>query len=212
MASLGDDRRIGAPGPSHLLRALARAAWIVRACNQARGEGERLHRHRRKAVSLRQRRRIELGRGDEKRACGFRGIEQRRRMHHGEDAAAVGDQHGGPGRGGDGGDDALHPVCADGPLPVGLLDAARRLEVALPAGLPVVRSRVGPAGHDQDVDVGGAHQPVDSRSGGRDKLPAPKPELRIGGAHACLGQPELAAHDVGALDEGHALVEGDAPG
>ena len=38
-----------------------------------------------------------------------------------------------------------------------------------------------------------------------------EPQLRIGRPHARFGQAELAADDVGALDQRHALVEGDAP-
>ena len=38
-----------------------------------------------------------------------------------------------------------------------------------------------------------------------------EPQLGIGRPHACFGQAELAADDIGALDQRDALVERDAP-
>src|SRR6185369_7709305 len=43
------------------------------------------------------------------------------------------------------------------------------------------------------------------------KLAPRKPQLRIGSAHPCFRQAKLAADDIGALDQRHALVERDAP-
>src|SRR5262249_42392654 len=58
----------------------------------------------------------------------------------------------------------------------------------------------------------GDHAPLAALEGKEGLLrTAREPEARVGGAHVRLGQAELAAHDVGALDQRDALVVRDAP-
>ena len=101
--------------------------------------------------------RVEVGRRHEKRASRFPG-QSRRGLGNGGHAAVVGDDNHGPDSRLYGCYDLPDPIVELGRVPVCLLDPARRLEIALPTGLPVIGPGIVPAGNDEDVDFGSPHR------------------------------------------------------
>ena len=161
-----DERR--APFAGHGARALERAVRVVRRGHQRRRKGQRRSRQRRKSAARRVER-LAL------RSPAMRGIVDvgRRDEERTRDEVPCGDSPpacataatprlwatstGGRARFGNRCDDAPTHASLSGLNQSVLLDAARGLEVALPARLPVVGARARPAGNDQDFCVGGPH-------------------------------------------------------